>query len=77
MWSLSGGNEVALLYLLPPLHAGLLNSTLSLAPSQVHWLKNHLKPQLVAANFTQVKFLAMEDQRVLVTYWMDRVIIIC
>lgn len=75
MWSLSGGNEVALLYLLP-LQLGTLNSSLTLAPNQKHWLKNYLKPLLVASNFSQVKFLTMEDQRVFAPYWMDRVSII-
>lgn len=74
VWSLSGGNEVVLLYLLP-IQLGTLNSTLNLAHNQIHWLKNYLKPLLVASNFSQVKFLTMEDQRFFARYWMDRVII--
>lgn len=72
VWSLSGGNEVAMLYLLK-LPRITLNCTLSLATNQAKWLKNYLKPALVASNFSQVKFLTMEDQRIFAPYWMNRV----
>lgn len=69
-WSLSGNNE-AVLQFIYPLPAGTLNSTLMLAPEQRMWLKQHLKPLLLANNFTHIKFFGLEDERAFAPYWME------
>lgn len=71
-WSLSGNNE-AVLQFVYPLPEGMLNSTMMLAPEQRMWLKDHLKPLLVANNFTDIKFFGLEDERAFAPYWMARV----
>lgn len=75
-WSLSGNNE-AVLQFVYPLPEGMLNSTMMLAPEQRMWLKDHLKPLLVANNFTDIKFFGLEDERAFAPYWMARVGLAC
>uniref|UniRef100_A0A1B6MEL5 Glucosylceramidase n=1 Tax=Graphocephala atropunctata TaxID=36148 RepID=A0A1B6MEL5_9HEMI len=71
IWGLSGGNEVMLSMMLP-VALNSLNCTLETAPIQRLWLKEHLKPLLVASNFSNVKFLGLEDARLFAPYWMSR-----
>lgn len=73
VWSLSGGNEGMLIMFLMALESSPLNSTLLFAPIQRTWFKNYLKPYLVSSNFSDVKLLALEDQRMFAPYWMERV----
>lgn len=73
VWSLSGGNEGMLIMFLMALESSPLNSTLVFAPIQRTWFKNYLKPYLVSSNFSDVKLLALEDQRMFAPYWMERV----
>ncbi|KAG8240705.1 hypothetical protein J6590_103615, partial [Homalodisca vitripennis] len=71
IWALSGGNEVMLSMVLP-IALNSLNSTLVTAPIQRLWLKEHLKPLLLASNFSNVKFVALDDARVFAPYWLSR-----
>lgn len=73
VWSLSGGNEGMLIMFLMALESSPLNSTLLFSPIQRTWFKNYLKPYLVSSNFSDVKILALEDQRMFAPYWMERV----
>lgn len=74
VWSLSGGNEGMLMILLKALESTApLNATLMYADTQRAWLKNYLKPTLASSNFSDVKFFALEDQRMFAPYWMERV----
>lgn len=71
IWALAGGNEIMMMLMIPK--QNLLNLTLASAIDQRSWLKDYLKPQLVANGFSDVKFITLEDERLFVAYWMDRV----
>lgn len=62
-----------LIMFLMALESSPLNSTLLFATIQRTWFKNYLKPYLVSSNFSDVKILALEDQRMFAPYWMERV----
>lgn len=51
----------------------LLNFTLETAPIQRSFIKLNLKPLLQANNFSDVKILTLDDERLFAPYWMDRV----
>lgn len=74
VWSLSGGNEgLVEVFLLSMFSNPTLNSTLLFSPIQRSWFKSYLKPYLTSSNFSDVKLITMEDQRVFAPYWMERV----
>lgn len=74
VWSLSGGNEgLVEVFLLSMFSNPTLNSTLLFSPIQRSWFKSYLKPYLASSNFSDVKLITMEDQRVFAPYWMERV----
>lgn len=71
VWALSAGNEVMMLMMTPM--QTLLNFTLETAPIQRSFIKHNLKPLLQSNNFSDVKILTLDDERLFAPYWMDRV----
>lgn len=71
VWALSAGNEVMIL-MITRMQA-LLNFTLETAPIQRSFIKHNLKPLLQSNNFSDVKILTLDDERLFAPYWMDRV----
>lgn len=71
VWAISAGNEVMIL-MITRMQA-LLNFTLETAPIQRSFIKLNLKPLLQSNNFSDVKILTLDDERLFAPYWMDRV----
>lgn len=74
VWGVTGGNEAMMMLGIPK--QTIFNLTASSPMDQRGWLRKYLKPLLISNGFSDVKFITLEDERLFIPYWMERVSIV-